>query len=377
MFSSTTSIENGADVERLSQKATILARVGWGLVSHLIIGGHKARRYTELANGDFIWCHVQCSWSQLLGQPHHICRPRIRMIRYVRTFPLIIGTLYLSLSLFLGCGDNDGPVGPGNLAKIVAINGLYYKGVMGDTIPDTVLQFTVADKNNNYLPNQQIQLFLVEGDGHLNPKSITTDSSGIAGFPYAFTGDSGHAVIRLIAPDVDTLDILLRANTLIPGLHGQGQYVLFDDTYADVKNFNGDPASVDVDPDYWVVYANFESALGVVVVIEDANQDNSAADWEEVKGVIVNTVYLGTTTDTIPIGIGSSISDVRAIFPDPDTVRYDPIPPPAVYIRYLSKGLTFYGDFTADTNIVEIHLSENIISTAARKNKQGANQIVE
>ena len=44
---------------RLSQKATILARVGWGLVSHLIIGGHKARRYAELANTDFIWCHIQ------------------------------------------------------------------------------------------------------------------------------------------------------------------------------------------------------------------------------------------------------------------------------------------------------------------------------
>ena len=44
---------------RLSQKATILARVVWGLVSHLIIGGHKARRYAELANSDFIWCHVQ------------------------------------------------------------------------------------------------------------------------------------------------------------------------------------------------------------------------------------------------------------------------------------------------------------------------------
>jgi hypothetical protein len=215
------------------------------------------------------------------------------------------------------------------------------------------------------------------GDGELSHRSITTDSSGTAGFWYAFTGDSGHAVIRLVAEGIDSLDIFLRANTLIPGPHGQGQYVLFDDTFADVKNFNGLPASVDVDPDYWVVYANYESALGVVVVIEDANQDNSAADWEEVKGVIVNSVYKGTTTDTIPIGIGSSISDMRAIFGDPDTVRYDPIPPPAVYIRYLSKGLTFYGNFTTDTNIVEIHLSENIISTTARKNKQGVNQIVE
>jgi len=52
---------------------TFIIAAGWGLVSHLIIGGHKARRYAELANGDFIWCHVQCSWSQLLGQPLHIC----------------------------------------------------------------------------------------------------------------------------------------------------------------------------------------------------------------------------------------------------------------------------------------------------------------
>ena len=52
----------GADVERLSHKATILARVGWGLVSHLIIGGHKARRYAELANGDFI-----CAISSVAG----------------------------------------------------------------------------------------------------------------------------------------------------------------------------------------------------------------------------------------------------------------------------------------------------------------------
>jgi len=51
----------------LSQKGTILACVGWGLVSHLVIGGHKARRYAELANGDFIWYHAQCIWSQLLG----------------------------------------------------------------------------------------------------------------------------------------------------------------------------------------------------------------------------------------------------------------------------------------------------------------------
>ena len=39
---------------RLSQKITLLTPVGWGLAPHLTIGGRKARRYAELANGEFI-----------------------------------------------------------------------------------------------------------------------------------------------------------------------------------------------------------------------------------------------------------------------------------------------------------------------------------
>ncbi len=38
----------------MSQKITLLARVGWGLAPHLIIGGDKPRRYAELANGELI-----------------------------------------------------------------------------------------------------------------------------------------------------------------------------------------------------------------------------------------------------------------------------------------------------------------------------------
>ena len=37
-------------IPRLSQKITILARVGWGLAPHLIIGGDKPRRYAELVD---------------------------------------------------------------------------------------------------------------------------------------------------------------------------------------------------------------------------------------------------------------------------------------------------------------------------------------
>ena len=357
-----TSIENGADVERLSQKATVLARVGWALVSHLIIGGHKARRYAELSNGDFIWCHVQCSCSQLMGQSLDICRPRSRIIRCIRIFPLIIGMLSLSLGLPFGCGDDNGPVGPGDPAKIVAINGLYYKGVMGDTIPDTVLQFAVADKNDNYLPNQQIQLYLVEGDGHLPPKSITTDSSGTAGFPYVFNGSLGHAVIRLIAPDIDTLDILLRANTLILGSGGQAQYVLLTDTYAEVRGFNGPPQSIDIDTVKWKVFANYEDSLGVVVLIDDVNHNEDADEFEDVQGIGVDNVYNGTTLDSIPIGIGSPFADVRTMYSDPNKIelRTDD-EGPYLWICYKNHKTVFIGGLDPDTTIIEIDLYDTLI----------------
>lgn len=273
-------------------------------------------------------------------------------------------TLLLTLTLFLGCGD-DGPVRPGNPEKIVAINGLYYKGVMGDTIPDTVLQFAVADKNDNYLPNQQIQLFLVEGDGHLNPKSITTDSSGIAGFPYAFNGDSGYAVIRLVAEGIDSLDIFLRANTLIPGPHGQGQYVLFDDTYADVKNFNGDPASVDIYDSSETIYVNYEATFGVVVMVYDLDTNGIIYDTSSVAGVIVNTVYTGTTAEGI--GVGSPIDSLRIAFGEPNSISWDPRPPAAVAVVYDSLGLTFYC-WPSDTSVFEIHLEHPTGGVRENKN---------
>ena len=294
-------------------------------------------------------------------------RPRSRVIRYIRIFPLIIGMLSLSLGLPFGCGDDVGRVGPGDPAKIVAVNGLYYKGAMGDTISDTVLQFAVADKNDNYLPNQQIQLYLVEGDGHLPPKSITTDSSGTAGFPYVFNGSLGHAVIRLIAPDIDTLDILLRANTLILEPGGQAQYVLLSDTYEQVKGFNGLPDQIDETS--FLVIPVYESSLGVVVILEDLNDDEIPDNGEPVLGIFVNTIYEGTTNDSIPIGIGSSISDVRTVFGLPnkvsiyrDTVTGDS----AVEISYASEDFQLLGGFDPDTTIEEIQLIENLEKAPAK-----------
>ena len=91
----------------------------------------------------------------------------------------------------------------------------------------------MADKNGNYLRNQQIRLTLPAGDGGLSADSITTDSVGTAVFDYQFTGYRGHAVVRLPVPNVDTIDVYISRSVLIPGPGGQGQYVLVDTTYAD------------------------------------------------------------------------------------------------------------------------------------------------
>ena len=50
-------------------KGTFPPRVGWGLVSHLQVGGHKARRYARLGAIDLEEHAVVSNDAQLLGQP--------------------------------------------------------------------------------------------------------------------------------------------------------------------------------------------------------------------------------------------------------------------------------------------------------------------
>ncbi|MFH1373102.1 MAG: hypothetical protein ABII79_04840 [bacterium] len=260
------------------------------------------------------------------------------------------------------CGD-DNPTDSGKSTRIFALNGLYYKGVMGDTIADSVLMFAVLDKDDKRLLNRQIKLYQLAGDGEISHSSVVTGSTGWAGFWYAFTGDSGHAAVRLVVEGVDSMVILLRADVLIPGPGGQAQYVLFDDTYADVKKFNG-PGSVDTYPNESIIYVDYENSLGVVVMVYDIDMDRTIYDSSSVLGVIVNTVYEGTTTDSVPIRVGSPISDIRTVFGEPDIIRYDSAPPgsppgdSSVYIEDKDQGLTYYCDFTVDTIVFEIHLIE-------------------
>ena len=243
------------------------------------------------------------------------------------------------------------------------IGGSYYKGNMGASALAPSLNFAVADAGSNFLDNLWINLRVLEGDGMLIPAdSVLTNSNGLANVEYNFSGQLGHAVVSANFRDVDTIDVYLRANTIIPGLGGQGQYLLFSENYIDVKNFNGNPNSVDVDPNSYVNYANYESNLNVVFAINDVNQDTLAQDNEDILAILLTSGYQYKTKDSI--GIGSSYYEVKAAYGSPTLVEYDPVPPPALIFYYDNIGMIFFTDTVTgnpvDTNetVFEIHVHD-------------------
>ena len=286
-------------------------------------------------------------------------------------FRALISAVFLAV-IFSGCGG-DKPTDPPGPDNVFSVNGNYFKSVMGDTIIDRTLNFAVRDKNNNNLSGQWLHFNLLSGDGTLSADSVKTNSTGIAHLTYAFASLLGNAEIEYLAKGVDTSQIQLRANTLIPGIGGQAQYILFEDTYLGCKNYNGQPASVDVDPTRWITYANYESALEVVFVINDTNKNSSAEDSEDVLAVILTSGYTGKTKDSI--GIGSTLNEIKAVYGQPDSIYFDAAQPPALGVVYGSEGLLFFIDTvtpgTVDTNTdaFEIHMDDFITNPAPVKKR--------
>ena len=250
----------------------------------------------------------------------------------------------------------------------------YYKGLMGSSTLSPALKFAVADAQSVFLDNLWIDLRLLQGDGVIIPAdSALTNSSGLADVSYNFSGQLGHAVITANFRNIDTVDVFLRANTLIPGIGGQGQYMFFTESFSNIKNYNGNPELIEDDPrpNVTVVYAVYEETKKVVFSILDVNDDGIAQDNEEILAVQLTLGYPYKTKDSI--GVGSTYNDVKAAYGPPDLVEYDPFPPPALVFYYDALGMIFFTDTVTgnpvDTNetVFEIHMHDFITPKVSGK----------
>ncbi|HOP07225.1 MAG TPA: hypothetical protein PLF13_08040 [candidate division Zixibacteria bacterium] len=272
-----------------------------------------------------------------------------------------------------GCGD-DNPVEPTKATGLTAINGFYYKGEMGDTLLSPSLDFAVLDNDSKRIADKWIFFELLEGDGNLLLDSGKTNSSGVLHNTYDFSGELGRATVRAIVKNLDTVDVILRANMLNPGTHGQGQYILVDDSYAMVTAFNGTPVSLDTVADFEeVMVANYEKTLGVVFVIYDTNLDHVIGATSPVFSILVvdsvyeqpdgsmSARYEGTTADGI--GIGSRYipfnfgNNIWGIYGAADESGFDEEEPPSVWFQYSDENLTFWCH-QADSSAFQVDIAE-------------------
>lgn len=252
-------------------------------------------------------------------------------------------------------------------AGIEAPNGRFYKGVMGAGLVSPVLSFKVVDDIGNGLTRPWMHFSVIEGDGILSVDS----AEGSATLNYQFSNTLGHGIVRGIVTDIDTVEVEVRANAIIPGAGGQGQYVLFSDNYAEVKLLNGEPADEAEDPNVYLTYADYEVALGVVAIIEDTNQSGAPEDYEPVWGMIFTANFSGART-VDSIGIGSTMDEVRSIYGTADTSYLDPDPPAAQTFIYRAEGLTFYTTVSSDSTVFELHVIE--VSGSGSSKSKGAVQ---
>jgi hypothetical protein len=234
-----------------------------------------------------------------------------------------------------------------------ADNGLYYRGSMNSSVLTPQLVLSATD-SAGASANQWIKFNLLSGDGAFAADSVQTDAFGKAQPVYSFTGSKGHALIEAVWPDKDTLKLNLRASALVWGDSAQGQYVRIGDRYSFVKAFIGQPERVDVDPNYWLTYAVYETSQDVVVILNDLDQDGGASSFETVYGIIVNGGYSGTFFSGI--GIGSTVGAVDTAFGAPDTMYFDTTTPASWVYVYRTEGITFFANQAIPRLVFEIHL---------------------
>jgi hypothetical protein len=235
---------------------------------------------------------------------------------------------------------------------------IHYFGQMGSDLQSPEMHFEVENLQAASLYKVWMKFSLIEGDGTLLADSLQAGAGGYALLKYDFDGALGYARIRAMVPGIDTSEVLVRANVIAPGVNFQGQYVKNGDNFAAVKALNGQPLADTPDPTYWLNYVDYESQLGVVIIIADLDTSSTSQDSEPVYGVILNTIYTGTAASGW--GIGSSILDLLAEYGTVTPVL-DPSPPAAYSYVWPAYGLTAYTTTEAtesDRTVFEVHLVE-------------------
>jgi hypothetical protein len=208
-----------------------------------------------------------------------------------------------------------------------------------------------------------VQVERLGGDGY-TADSVMANGVGVATVSYQFNGDFGHTQLRLYGTHTtDTVELQVRASTIIAGAEAQGQYVLLGDTYADVKHYNGLPQLTVPDDSYWLNYAVYETALGLVLVVVDENQSNSVDDGEHVNEIVLNTVYAGKSKDSL--GVGSTIQAFRAVYGTETETWVDATPPAADAYRFGVAGVVVF-TYQGQNEVFEIHLYDPTPGKAVR-----------
>ncbi len=238
---------------------------------------------------------------------------------------------------------------------MTADNGLLYRSAMNSSVTVPELVFTVIDSVGP-AADQTIQFELLSGDGYLESTLALTNSYGKVRPSYVFSGVLGYATLRAIWPNKDTIDVRLRASTIIPGYSPQGQYIRLGDSLSLVKAFNGEPVSNTPDAVNYLNYVDYRDSLGLVFVIADHDRSGIGDDNEPVYGVFMSGKFAEKSADGW--AVGSPINDLLNLY-GVVTPTYSPTPLGRYKYHWPDRGLTAYTTTEGDEysrTVLEIQL---------------------